>query len=96
MADRYEEALKANEQALLLMPDFPFGLKDLVIYNEKLGRRADALEALAKFKASWPGVTLEHVERMHKGSVLAPEIADQYQDLFAAAWHAAGDADGAG
>jgi hypothetical protein len=40
-------------------------------------------------------VTLEHVERMHKGSVLPPRIADEYQTLFAAVWHAAEEA-GAG
>jgi tetratricopeptide (TPR) repeat protein len=89
MAGRYEEALASNQQALLLMPNFPFAIKDLVIYNEKLGRRAEALAALEEFKACWPGVTLEHVERMHKGSVLAPAIAAEYHALFATVWNVA-------
>jgi TolB-like protein len=94
MAGRYEEALASNEQALLMLPNFPFAIKDLVIYNEKLGRREEALAAFCDFKACWPGVSLEHVERMHKGSVLPPRIADEYQQLFAAVWHAAEEAEG--
>ncbi|MXO58370.1 TIR domain-containing protein [Altererythrobacter salegens] len=89
MAGRYEEALEANRTAMMTAPEFPFAVKDMVIYNEKLGRREEALEALAELKAMWPGLTLEHVGRMHKGSVLNPTIADEYQALFATVWNAA-------
>jgi TolB-like protein len=89
MVGRYEEALAANQQALLLLPNFSFAIKDLVIYHEKLGRREEALAALEEFKASWPGVTLEFVERLHKGSALSSRIAEEFQDLFAIVWRAA-------
>lgn len=88
MAGNYEAALAANQEALVHMPDFHFAVKDLVIFHEKLGHREEALAALRSLRAAWPGLTLEHVARMHKGSVLAPEIADQFQELFAAVWQA--------
>ncbi|HSG35454.1 MAG TPA: hypothetical protein VLA37_13030, partial [Sphingomonadaceae bacterium] len=93
MAGDLEKALESNQRSLMLNPRMVFGLKDRVIYLEKLGRRAEALMALQETKAAWPGLTLEHVERLHINSVLAPSVAQDFFQTFAKVWHAAEEAE---
>lgn len=89
LAGDYERALEATRQVLMMVPDFVFALKDLAIYNQKLGRHREAIAALREFREHLPSLTLDHVAGMHRRSVLAPDIADEYQATLAEVWHAA-------
>ena len=60
-ADRYELALQAVEEALLLHP-YMYLLKDKAVYCEKLGRHEDALDAIRHLRAGEPSATLEDIE----------------------------------
>jgi len=94
MLGNYEQAMQATELALLFQPSFIFALKDIVIYLEKMERRAEAIEALAELRQSQPNMTLDDFERLHKGSLLAPDVALDLYETFATVWHA-GEAAGA-
>jgi len=89
MAGDVEQALEVNRRALRINPHFHFATKDKVIYLELLGRHDEAVVALKALRKSWPSLTLEHMERLHTGSVLAPSVARQMYDTFAKVWHAA-------
>ncbi len=95
MAGDVEKALEVNRQALRINPGFHFASKDMVIYLETLGRRDEALAALNGLRKSWPSLTLEHMERLHTGSVLAPSVARDMYETFATVWRAAEEAEGA-
>jgi len=95
IAGDFEKALEVNRQALRINPGFHFASKDMVIYLEKLGRREEALAALQGLRKSWPSLTLEHMERLHTGSVLAPSVAREMYDTFATVWHADEEEEGA-
>ena len=85
----YQRALDHTEQALMLNPAFSIGLKDVAILLEKLGRRDEAIEALEEFREAVPGMTLEIIEAMHTGSLLAPDVARDMYETFATVWNAA-------
>lgn len=90
----YQRSLDITDEMLMLNPNFMFALKDVVILLEKLGRREEALDALAEFKEAMPHATLEFMERVHSGSVLAPDIAQDMYEAFATVWLAAEEAGG--
>jgi TolB-like protein len=88
MAGDYERALEAARRVLMMVPDFIFALKDTAIYLEKLGRRDEAIAALRQFREHLPTVTLDHLAGMHERSVLAPDVAREYQTAIADVWRA--------
>jgi TolB-like protein len=86
MAGRYEQALEAARQSLLINPHFIFSIKDIVVYLEKLGRRTEAQAALRRLRANDPGATLELWEARHKASLLHPETAAEMFATFREVW----------
>ena len=89
LAHDYERALQETRRVLAMVPDFIFALKDSAIYLEKLDRRDEALAALHEFREHLPAATLDLLAGMHERSVLAPDIAREYQETIATLWHAA-------
>ncbi len=89
LAGDYESALQAMRNVLTMVPDFVFSLKDTAIYLHKLGRHEEAQEALRELRSRAPQLTLELLAGMHKRSVLAPDIAAEYQAAIEDVWHAA-------
>jgi TolB-like protein/tetratricopeptide (TPR) repeat protein len=86
MAGRYEQALQAVEQSLLLNPNFMFALKDVAIYSEKLGLYEEAREAIRRLRAVEPGTTLELWEARSRSSLLAPDMAAEMHAIFSKVW----------
>jgi TolB-like protein len=86
MAGRYEQALQAVEQSLLLNPNFMFALKDVAIYTEKLGLHAEACEAIRRLRALEPATTLELWEARSRSSLLAPDMAEEMHAIFSTLW----------
>lgn len=88
MRGDYEKALHAAEQAVMRLPEFNVAQWNIVINLEKLGRRAEAIEALRENIEASPHLTLDLVERIHRGSLLAPDVAMQMFETFATVWRA--------
>ena len=86
MAGRYEQALQAVEESLLLNQPFIFALKDVVIYSEKLGLHEEAREAIRHLRAVEPAATLELHEARSGASLLYPDIAAQMHAIFSKVW----------
>ncbi|MGZ3234340.1 MAG: TIR domain-containing protein [Croceibacterium sp.] len=89
LAGDYERALETSRNILMMVPDFLFSLKDAAVYLQKLGRHDEAQEALRELRARMPTITLDLLAGMHKRSVLAPDIAAEYQAAIEEVWHAA-------
>jgi TolB-like protein len=85
----FQRALTYSEQAMMLNPSWFIGQMNIVGLLEKLGRREEALDALAEFKELAPDMTLEIIEVIHTGSLLAPDMAREMYDTIAAVWNAA-------
>lgn len=88
LAGDYERALQATRSVLTMVPDFVFSLKDTAIYLHKLGRHEEAKRALRELRSRAPQLTLELLAGMHKRSVLAPDIASEYQAAIEEVWQA--------
>jgi len=86
MAGRYDEALRACQQSLLLDPNQIFALKDAVVYLEKLGRRPEARDYVRRLRAVDPDGTLDLWEARHTASLLRPEVAAEMFDAFKRVW----------
>jgi tetratricopeptide (TPR) repeat protein len=83
-AQRYEQALQAVEQALMLYP-YMFSLKDKAVYCEKLGRHEDARDAVRRLRVAVPSLTLADIERSN-ALVFAPETATDMNATFRKVW----------
>jgi hypothetical protein len=44
--------------------------------------------ALREFRERLPAITLDHLAGMHKRSVLAPDVASEYQAAITEVWRA--------
>jgi TolB-like protein len=86
MAGRYEQALEAAQQSLLVNPQFPYALKDVVVHQEKLGHHAEAQATLRRLRAIEPGATLELWEARHAASLLHPDTAAEIFAIFRKVW----------
>lgn len=85
-AGRYEEALQAAEQSLLYHPNFIYGLKDRVIYLQKLGRQEEAREAVRRLRSANRAITLDNVEAANIASFCPPEMAADMNAIFRKVW----------
>jgi tetratricopeptide (TPR) repeat protein len=83
-AGRYELALQAVEEALLLHPNI-FMLKDKAVVCEKLGRHEDAGDAIRHLRAAEPSLTLDDIERANT-IVFAPETANEMNATLCKVW----------
>ena len=86
MAGRYEQALQAVEESVLLSPTFIFALKDVAIYSEKLGLHEEARVAMRDLRAVEPAATLELHEARSRSSLRAPEMAAGMHAMFRKLW----------
>jgi TolB-like protein len=86
MAGRYEQALQAVEESLLVNPTFIFALKDVAIYSEKLGLHEQAREAIRELRAIEPAATLELHEARSRSSLLPPDMAGEMHAIFSELW----------
>ena len=84
-AGRYEQALLAVEQALLLHPGFTYALKDKAVFCEKLGRHEDARDAVSSLRAAEPSITLDAIESAN-AMVFAPETVKELNATFRKVW----------
>jgi tetratricopeptide (TPR) repeat protein len=83
-AGRYEQALQAVEQSLLLFPQV-FLLKDKAVCCEKLGRHEDARDAVRRLREAEPSMTLENIERAN-ALVFAAVTAADMNAAFRKVW----------
>jgi TolB-like protein len=86
MAGRYEQALDAVQQSLLVNPHFAYALKDVVVYLEKLGRHGEAQAGVRRLRSIEHGATLELWEARHASSLLHPETAAEIFATFRKVW----------
>ena len=86
MAGRYEQALQAVVESLLLNPTFIFALKDVAIYSEKLRLHEEAREAIRHLRAVEPAATLELHEARSRSSLLPPDMAAEMHAIFTKLW----------
>ena len=82
-AGRYELALQAIDEAILLYPNM-FMLKDKAVLCEKLGRHEDADDAIRHLRAAEP-VALDEIERANT-IVFAPETANEMNAILRRVW----------
>jgi TolB-like protein len=88
MLGDHEAALRTAERTVMLMPDFNVAHWNIAINLEKLGRRAEAIEAMREIREISPHLTLDLVEKIHRGSLLAPDVAMDMYETFATVWRA--------
>jgi tetratricopeptide (TPR) repeat protein len=88
MLGNFEEALRTAERAVMLMPDFNVAHWNIAIDLEKLGRHAEAIDAMREIREISPHLTLDLIERIHRGSLLAPDVAIDMYETFATVWRA--------
>jgi TolB-like protein/Flp pilus assembly protein TadD len=83
-AGRYELALQAVEEAVLLHPNV-FLLKDKAVVCEKLGRHEDAVAAIRHLRAAEPSLTLHDIERANT-IVFSSETANEMNATLRKVW----------
>jgi tetratricopeptide (TPR) repeat protein len=83
-AGRYELALQAMEEAILLHPNL-YILKDKAVVCEKLGQHEDASDAIRRLSAAEPSVTLDGIERANS-IVFAPDTANEMNAILRKLW----------
>jgi TolB-like protein len=86
MAGRYEEALQASQQSMMLDANQIFAFKDAVVYLDKLGRRAEARDMVRRLRGLDPAGTLDLWEARHTASLLQPELATDMYETFKRVW----------
>jgi TolB-like protein len=86
MAGRYEQALHAVEESVLINPTSVFALKDVSIYSEKLGMHEEARSAIRNLRAVEPAATLDLHEARSRSSLLAPDVAAEMFAIFRKVW----------
>ena len=84
LAGRYELALQAVDEALLLYP-YMFALKDKAVYCEKLERHEAARDAVRRLRAAEPSLTLDDLERANT-LVFAPETVRDMNATLRKVW----------
>jgi TolB-like protein/Flp pilus assembly protein TadD len=85
-AGRYEQALQAVEEALLLQPRFVYTLKDKAVICEKLGRHEEARQTVRRLHAASPGTTLEELEAANLAFAHPPERVSELSEVFRKVW----------
>jgi Flp pilus assembly protein TadD len=85
-AGRYEQALQAVEEALLLQPRFVYTLKDKAVICEKLGRHEEARQAVRRLHAASPGTTLEELEAANLAFAHPPERVSELSAILRKVW----------
>ncbi|HEV7632586.1 MAG TPA: TIR domain-containing protein [Steroidobacteraceae bacterium] len=85
-AGRYEQALQAVEQSLLLSSGHVYGLKDKAVVCKKLGRLDAARDAIRRLRAVDPSATLEDIEAANTASFMAPEMAADMNATLRELW----------
>jgi TolB-like protein/Flp pilus assembly protein TadD len=83
-AGRFEPALQAVEEAVLIYPNF-FMLKDKAVFCEKLGRHEDALDAIRRLRAAEPSLKLNDIERANT-IVFSTETANEMNATLRKLW----------
>jgi TolB-like protein len=86
IAGRYEPAREAMEEAVLLRPDFVYPLKDIAVICEKLGRHAEACDAVHRLRSADPTITLERIEAFSLVSLIPPDVATDMNKVFRKVW----------
>lgn len=88
-AGRFEQALQAVEQSLLLSPHHIYSLKDKAVICARLGRHEEARNAVRRMRAADPSVTLDDIEAANAASFIPAAMAAEMNALFRKLWQEA-------
>jgi tetratricopeptide (TPR) repeat protein len=85
---RTEQACATLENLLARNPAMVLALKDLAVFQERLGRHEEALASLRKLRASERHMTLEDLQGITLASFVAPQTATEVNAVLARLWSA--------
>ena len=89
---RHELACDTLESLLARHPGLVLALKDLAVFQEKLGRHGDALRSIRKLRASEGALTLDDLQGINSASFVAPQTVGEVNAVLGKLWVEAGAA----
>jgi len=87
---RHEQACAMLEDLLARNPSMVLSLKDLAVFQEKLGRHEEALGTIRNMRANEGAMTLEDLRGITSASFVAPQMAAEVNAVLGRLWMEAG------